>query len=163
MSIVGKETQAPVHRPASTKRLRPVASTARPKSAFRQELIEVRSITVLSGYTPSVISGMNGPEKLSLAMVVTIVGTLNSFEARASTWTLSTMILRSWLCTPWNIAGWKSISARAHVEGLIIFWKAMSHLRWLKGPRGGCQDRRADRFGALVDSCPVCWFLLDVG
>ena len=52
---------------------------------------------VLSGYTSSVISGMKGPENESLATVVKIVGTPNSFEARARTWTLSKIVLRSWL------------------------------------------------------------------
>src|SRR3984893_519500 len=161
MSSVGKVAHALVHRPATAMRLRPVASTALRKLASSQALIEVRSMTAWSGKTSSVTSGMNGPEKLSFATVLMIVGTSNSLAVRASTWTLSTMVLRSWLCTPWNIAGWKSISARAHVDGLIIFWKDISQLRCLKGPSGGCQDRRADRFGALVGSCSVCWFLLD--
>src|SRR5260370_33169138 len=125
MSSVGKLTQALVLRPATAMRLRSVASTALRKSALSQEFIDVRSITLWSGYIVSVTSGMNGPEKLSLATVLMMVGTSNSFDVRARIWTLSTMVLRSWLCTPWNIAGWKSISARAQVDGLIICWKDM--------------------------------------
>src|SRR5258708_1249083 len=38
------------------------------------------------------------------------------------------MTLRSWLCTPWNMAGWKSITASAQFPGVTICWKDMVHL-----------------------------------
>jgi hypothetical protein len=55
-------------------------------------------MTVRSG-NRLVISGMNGPENVSFATVVMMVGTSNSLAALASTWTLLKATRRSCDCT----------------------------------------------------------------
>src|ERR1700756_2059653 len=104
MSSVGNVTQASVQRPAMTNFLRPVAATALRNPASSQEFIEVRSMRAWFGNS-SITSGMNGPEKESLATVVSTVGILNSFAALAGIWMLLKTTIRSWDWTPWYMAG----------------------------------------------------------
>ena len=52
-----------------------------------------------------VLSGMNGPEKLSFSTVVMMVGMAKSLAAFARTWALLKVTRRSCDCTPWYIAG----------------------------------------------------------
>src|SRR5271168_4064734 len=98
MSRVGNITQASVHKPAMTNFLRPVAATALRKPASSQEFIEVRSMMSYLGNN-EVTSGIKGPEKESLATVVSTVGILNSFAALARIWMLLKTTRRSCDCT----------------------------------------------------------------
>src|ERR1700730_12258225 len=82
-SITLNAAQAPVQRPAMTRRLRPVASTAFTNLGVSQALMDVRSTTSGPGNTPSVTSGTNGPAKASAVTVDRTVGTLNSFALLA--------------------------------------------------------------------------------
>ena len=84
--------------------LRPVASIALRKFASSQALMEVRSTTSVPGKR-SVTSGMKGPANESFATVDSTVGKPKRRPIFARICTLCMTDSRSWLSTPWYIAG----------------------------------------------------------